>query len=650
MRPSLFLLGFLAAFAPAFAATYIVDGVNPDDVVNSSRFYDAGKGNNWTLYSPHTGRENLATKWKKTKDYSFFQSDYADRFDNNINDPTHYDIRTRAAKVIDDSNKCWAYTSSNVIQYWVDTYGVFYGKGTQYIDSGDSYATSLKSEFEGIQHTKRSLEFYDNTNNLGGSAVYAFSWWFCGGAAELNTSAQKNLFKTDTGNNGGYFADHFKTQEFGYEDNTGQTWATAIGKALGYTRTGNTYTKTEEGQIAYISITGHAVTCYGFEVDDNGELISLLVANSDNAAYSLDKVYVDENGYLYSDASHQEKWTTNINGKSDILEHQLNYISYIKTPDSLKQLLKNYRDSNADLVWLGGDGIWQYATNSAASPDSGCPWTVHLGFGSEYEGDYRHHFDSTGKAILSEYTANRAISVKGDIETQQLTITTGEGLTDTLTGEGSNTLTAKDGLKKQGKGTAKLAALKLAEKTGVHVEEGSLSLLNQSGMQLAELVLANGTVFGAYTGSETVETQETTLTLGSGSKLTAGSNTQLLANLVLNGAALTLTNGGLTLGSTLTLGTGNTLLAEGGLGERFILMNGVDSLILGNTPAVTSLSTPVDAHDYFNNLAAGTYNITYSNNTVMLLSVDAPETGSSILCLLGLVGSATYRRRKRSKS
>ncbi|MGN0874477.1 MAG: hypothetical protein ACI4OZ_04745 [Akkermansia sp.] len=60
MRPSLFLLGFLAAFAPAFAATYIVDGVNPDDVVNSSRFYDAGKGMDWKQDTPN---DALAKYW-----------------------------------------------------------------------------------------------------------------------------------------------------------------------------------------------------------------------------------------------------------------------------------------------------------------------------------------------------------------------------------------------------------------------------------------------------------------------------------------------------------------------------------------------------------------------------------------------------------
>ena len=79
-------------------------------------------------------------------------------------------------------------------------------------------------------------------------------------------------------------------------------------------------------------------------------------------------------------------------------------------------------------------------------------------------------------------------------------------------------------------------------------------------------------------------------------------------------------------------------------------MNGVDSLVLGNATAVTSLSTPVDAHDYFNNLDAGTYNITYSDNTVALISTNVPETSSTILCLLSLVVGVAHRQRRRSKS
>ncbi len=673
MRLSLFLLVFLAAFAPASAATYIVDGVNPNDVVNSSRFYDAGKGMDWKQDTPN---DALAKYWidysynttdKNLRQWANFgslaerlkattQPSYSEK-PRSHDETGNYKAYSYATQLMDDSLKCWAYTTSNIISYWQSTYGVFY-KGNADLPMGHTYAKSMLAETTGIQSTKVSYEFYKYAYNNGSAsgASAALDWWMRG--------ATSGYFSSAPSDNDGYFNEYFTGSQYGYvtgsdllpQDRTsGSTsWAQAIATALGYKDNGDgTFSPSTDGQIAYVSIGGHAVSCYGFETDDSGELKALYLANSDNVKYSLDKYYIKyreqgdgaSNDYhycLYTDENCTQAWEN----------YFLNSIEYINTPDALKKMYEKYSSLDSVLQWGEGNGTWEIKseTDRLEALPTGEKWQIDASLVSGQKDMYNAYFTQGRKAEFLQATANRAISVKGDIETQLLTITTGEGLTDTLTGEGSNTLTAKDGLKKQGKGIAKLAALKLAEKSSVQVEEGSLHLLNQSGVQLAELVLANGTIFGAYTGSDAVEAQETTLTLGSGSKLTAGSNTQLLANLVLSGATLTLTDGGLTLGSTLSLGTGNKLLVEGGLGERFVLMNGVDSLVLGNATAVTSLSTPVDAHDYFNNLDAGTYNITYSDNTVALTSTNVPETSSTILCLLSLVVGVAHRQRRRSKS
>lgn len=669
MRLSLFLLGFLAAFAPASAATYIVDGVNPNDVVNSSRFYDAGKGISWSEQGPNDALCDLWNAWGGTTAQGQWAKlgDLAEKMTAvprgivpiryNDTSSTNSKASTYALNLRRDTYECWAYTTSNLISYWQSTYGVFY-KGNATLPMGHTYSKDIIKNTTGIQSTKVSYEFYKYAYNNGSAsgASAALDWWMRG--------ATSGYFSSAPSDNDGYFNEYFTGSQYGYvtgsdllpQDRTsGSTsWAQAIATALGYKDNGDgTFSPSTDGQIAYVSIGGHAVSCYGFETDDSGELKALYLANSDNVKYSLDKYYIKYRGQgdgasndyhycLYTDENCTQAWES----------YFLNSIEYINTPDTLKKMYEKYSSQDSVLQWGEGNGTWEIKseTDSLEALPTGEKWQIDASLVSGQKDMYNAYFTQGRKAEFLQATANRAISVKGDIETQLLTITTGEGLTDTLTGEGSNTLTAKDGLKKQGKGIAKLAALKLAEKSSVQVEEGSLHLLNQSGVQLAELVLANGTIFGAYTGSDAVEAQETTLTLGSGSKLTAGSNTQLLANLVLSGATLTLTDGGLTLGSTLTLGTGNTLLVEGGLGERFVLMNGVDSLVLGNATAVTSLSTPVDAHDYFNNLDAGTYDITYSDNTVALTSTNVPETSSTILCLLSLVVGVAHRQRRRSKS
>lgn len=136
-----------------------------------------------------------------------------------------------------------------------------------------------------------------------------------------------------------------------------------------------------------------------------------------------------------------------------------------------------------------------------------------------------------------------------------------------------------------------------------------------------------------------------------------GSGVTLNANLTLTtGSSLELADGGLAMGSALTLEEGLTLgddtLARVyalSIGESTTLFTGVDSLTLGATE-FTSISADdaVLASPYFSNLD-NNYVFTYSGPEVGSLCItmlDIPEPTSSMLGLVGLVALSFRRRRK----
>lgn len=540
----------------ADAASFIADGVDVNDLAKEgSRFYDAAKGWNWIRYN-----QTIKEVWEQDKNWSQFgKLEQAGKLP-----PIPFGMSAGYKKfdeLRDDENKCWAYTSSNVIQYWQDVYGQFYTGSKGELPTGLTYSRENLEKFGGIQSTAISLLFYQNTNNYGGDSSYAFEWYLRSGAT---TSGDGTVMFTNATSSGGYFSEYFTsnsggntwTYGYGYAATTDlRGWANEFAEALGCTLGADgQYHVTSEGQIAYVSLRNdemrqHAMTCYGFETDNNGNLAAVYMADSDNEdGYKLDKYYVGEYAYLYTDEA-----------RTQSSGFYLNSLAYINTPASLKRMLAG---SRADVLeWGEGNGDW------VAGLASNSHWKTAQNVEAEF---------AAGKdAVFSKAASDRTIDVKGSVEAGAVTVETGQGLTDAFTGTADAVLKASSYAKK-GEGKQEIS-VKL-ETPSLSVQGGELELARQGeAIGLTKLELAADTVFSAY--RQGTEGSLAEVLLAEGSSFVAGKGVAIKADLTLAGASLTL-GGTLTLqSSTLTLGAGNTLrfpdLPEGG-----ILATGVSCLNL----------------------------------------------------------------------
>lgn len=187
---------------------------------------------------------------------------------------------------------------------------------------------------------------------------------------------------------------------------------------------------------------------------------------------------------------------------------------------------------------------------------------------------------------------------------------------------------------------------------GLDAVKGSIIVANAgSGVKnLASLGIGNGQSVSFYTGTVAAEDQEATLCVTT--LISAGLGSTLNANLKLGEGVLldfADTQNGLTLGSTLTLGSGITLtetmvntLHETG---ELVLFSGVDALTLGTESYTGSLDGTIAA-DFISGLGQG-YLLTYSGAANGgIVSIKAPEPATATLSLLALAALAARRKRK----
>ena len=217
----------------------------------------------------------------------------------------------------------------------------------------------------------------------------------------------------------------------------------------------------------------------------------------------------------------------------------------------------------------------------------------------------------------------------------------------------------------------------------VEVQAGTLNILNideDAGLNVADVTIAADGVLGVYKGSTVAETSEGTLTVTGGHKLTANLRAILNADLVMGGGveapavldvSAFLGDGGLQMGSTVTLTPGSVLLSAADMDAigaldfmgKYDLFNGVDGLSLdGTTDFLSELGLAdkwVKAADVFANEQfkdpEKDYYLFYSGatqkggvggnvGTVYLMQIPEPTTGT--LSLLALAALAARRRKR----
>lgn len=193
-----------------------------------------------------------------------------------------------------------------------------------------------------------------------------------------------------------------------------------------------------------------------------------------------------------------------------------------------------------------------------------------------------------------------------------------------------------------------------------HLGDGTnLCFLNQSApVSLNNLSIGSNSVVSAYEGAVSgVEALETTLRVSG--TLQAAANAAVNADLVLaDGATLNVQNGGITMGSTVALGTNenfvlNGAVVNGGVLENYVLFTGVDGLTLNGTAITemgwydaTAVIGSITANGAALDTASHSYVIGYWNGTVSLAESTVPEPATATLSLLALAALAARRKRK----
>lgn len=461
------LLACLSLAASAGAAEFVVDGVNPNDIQHSTRFYDNGKGAYWTeTYStPYKGAEKL---YKETGDFSFMGE-----LEGRINAPEKGISVYSFSNLTDDSGTCWYNSSSNILQYWQSYYGVFYqGKDIDGNDSelvhGHTYNREYAPTLGGTQSLKIDMLMYDSIPNMGGDLCCLSEWYFLGddwhGVTKEGAPAA------------GYFADYFADNYYDYFDEYLDTGLLSVHQKLNndseidyrhdlngltdvdrYVKaafgadkdsSGN-WQATEVGSLLYLGITsfkgGHALTCYGFETDENDVITSLYVTNSDDRLYTLFKLKLqeEEDGVVYMYKENGQRW--DYAGATD---WHIDELEWIMTPTSLKQLYSEYSRPDTALLWTGEGETWAHSQYVDDIPDSSSGWEVQINktaYASHYYDNRIVRFDDTAtKTSVTMSGALAPLQVQIDNSSKAYTFSGTEGATlDTpeLVKSGTNTAT-----------------------------------------------------------------------------------------------------------------------------------------------------------------------------------------------------------------
>ncbi|MDO4221904.1 MAG: autotransporter-associated beta strand repeat-containing protein [Akkermansia sp.] len=577
------ILATVAGITTASASeTYSADGVNLENILESTRFYDTDKGLYWEVVGqPYDGARQL---YNQTGSFAFM-GDLSERML-----PPTPQFKDAFDNLVNDGNSCWYCVGANILQYWESYYGVFY-KGKTPLPYGYTYDTANLSTLAGTQSLDLHMFFYDNWTQedrsgyaAGGDAEMAAVWYLATGK---NIRADKARYSqlVDGAAEAGFFSEYFTENAASREayyiggDATDLISATDfMREAFGLDRNGNRETY---GQIAYLGILnkagqGHALSCYGFTTGADGQLESLYLTNSDDKEYRVFQVYVglDGQGYLhlYNDAAHTKDWDF-LGGGWNISD-----ITYINTPTVLKEMYDEY--THAALTWTGTpNGVWSDKDAALATteelPGDQAGWKVYA-----MDGYYNSYYQAGRAVEFSDLADKTSVSLQGKLSAPELLLGNNTKAYS-FTGSTGATLSA-DAITKRGGADAAFSKVAITAGT-VDVGMGALSL-------------EQGSKLTAQTG--VVDNMGTLRLNGGSASFSSGLTVRDSGTLAVNAAAALTTTLNLEAGSSLflNLGTGNKtsqLLTLTGslnvLGDCYLIVN-ENALTSGQNYILTGVS------------------------------------------------------------
>ncbi len=444
------LLSCMVCASTVRAATYLAEGVelNRDNTVNtttSDRFYDGGKGRDWDEFE----RAARTLYDNNGKDLSIF-GDLASSIS-----VSNYQAYLDCSKLYDDSKQCWAYTSSNMLQYWQTYYGVFskkVGEDKEAPVHGYSYDTSYLSELGGTQSLKLNKLFYESFNNKGGQPLNAFGWYL---SLENDWTGQKDLTSSP-----GYFQQYFTS----YKNTTKTVDAQSISsleamsnslkQAFGYTQQNGEWAQTTMGQITHLELKSgsgsHAITCYGFETDAEGNITALYIVNSDDAKYGIIKVYTKFEEFGYMDYRLTLHYDEECSGYETYNAWAVTGWSTINTPEVLKNMLKEYESGK--MTWMGREGVtWKNSSDTVdvnVLPTDETGWMSYAGTGTEHAGYYNTYYTAERGVVFNDDASSGTVNVEEDITISSMEVNNSSLAYTFEGGETTKTLTVDEFTKK----------------------------------------------------------------------------------------------------------------------------------------------------------------------------------------------------------
>lgn len=499
------LLACLALFPVSYASDYVATGVNPDKITDSNRFYDNGLGVYWTAAGeqPFTGVQALYAQTGSTE--------FLGLLNNYI--PEGELSSESFSGLGNDGKTSWLSTTANVIQYWQSYYGVFSQKASS-MPYGYTYAPENQSALGGTQSLNLGMYFYDNWTNSGGDFAMAARWYLTNDHTYTDKGDMGLAELKIPGTAAGYFTPYFESgaasvmvMKAPTQDALDAAIVTAFGMSAVEGQE-NTYTQTTPGQIAFVGVSSGAastaLTCYGFKTDAAGNVTSLMLAASEDAAYQMTELYVKESAgqmRLYTDAACTQLWE-----RGGEANWYVDAVSCINTPEVLVNMYTEYAGSN--LTWTGNSSIWKQESADKSLyvlPDSASGWTAHAGTNTEFDGEYAAYY-TKGRDVLFTSTGAGTVELVGDIEPSSVTVNNDLGADYTFTGEGK--LTGITQLTKQGEGSLTIATANNYS-GGTRLEGGVLVAGNAAAFGSAEVVMLNGTLdLGGFTLNNTLSASD----------------------------------------------------------------------------------------------------------------------------------------------
>ena len=164
------------------------------------------------------------------------------------------------------------------------------------------------------------------------------------------------------------------------------------------------------------SLTDCALTCYGFTLGGDGLVNSLYIADSGDAEYRIEHIYLkveadskgNEHLLIFTDVACTKAWHSDGFSKWGLTD-----ICHINTPDELKELYNTLHDPATPMEWTGETEYW--------STDTTLGWNVKIG-----DGTYTSGYENGHPVLFTDAAYEFRNYVKGDVNTPLMEVVNDE--------------------------------------------------------------------------------------------------------------------------------------------------------------------------------------------------------------------------------